>query len=74
MNTQCAEWLRGEIRSRGWSEAELGLRSGLGRHAIMRICKGQGGSPRADHITSLARALQVTPTEVLCGMGLWPPA
>lgn len=48
------------MSSKGWSEGELGRRSGVPQPTIHRIITGQSTSPRLGNLEQIARALGVT--------------
>lgn len=51
---------------RGWTQEDLATKAHLGRRTIQRLEK-QGGSPTADTLASLAKALEVAPSALLVG-------
>jgi transcriptional regulator with XRE-family HTH domain len=42
MPRKFAEWLRGELARRGWSQRKLALRSGVASTTLSYIVRGEG--------------------------------
>ncbi|MCD4738336.1 MAG: helix-turn-helix transcriptional regulator [Anaerolineae bacterium] len=66
-----SEWLGKEIKSRGWSAANLSRRSGVASAQISRILNRERGIG-PDSCLAIARALGVPPVEVFRRAGLLP--
>src|SRR5690606_5343811 len=49
-------WLKGEMKARGWSQAELARRAGVTRGAIGNVLRGDRG-PGRDLLIAIAGAL-----------------
>ena len=61
--------LREVRRDRGWSQDRLAQRSGLGRTTVNRLESGRsGGMPRLCTLWRLARALEMTVSDLLLGV------
>ncbi|EPO7860483.1 TPA: helix-turn-helix domain-containing protein [Pseudomonas aeruginosa] len=50
-----------ELGRLGWSEAELGRRTGISQPTVHRIISGQTSSPKQANVEAIARALNRTP-------------
>jgi len=53
------ERIAAEMLSKGWSEGELGRRSGVPQPTVHRIITGQSTSPRLKNLEQIAKALGV---------------
>jgi transcriptional regulator with XRE-family HTH domain len=56
-------WLKGEMKARGWSQAELARRAGVTRGAIGNVLRGDRG-PGRDLLIAIAGALNYPPETV----------
>ncbi|MBK7201912.1 helix-turn-helix transcriptional regulator [Candidatus Amarolinea dominans] len=66
-----ADWLQQELRARGWNQAELVRRSGLSVAYVSNLVSGMR-SPGTGAISQLARALGVSPEEIMRQAGMFP--
>jgi len=57
--------LRSVIESRGYTQAELSLRSGVAKNTINVLCKGKGHSVSLRTLSKLCKALSVEPWDIL---------
>ena len=67
------EWLLTELEIRGWPQAELARRAGLGNSTLSRIISGDR-QLGAEAALAIARALAEDPVRVFRVAGLLPPA
>jgi len=67
------EWINGEIRERGWSLRELARRSNLSSTAVINVMN-QHRNAGSDFCKGLARALRISPEEVMRRAGILPPS
>jgi len=61
--------LRAVLQRRGWSQAELARRSGVGIEKIRKYVQGKVEQPRGDAVQRLADALEVHPLWLRDGVG-----
>ncbi len=73
MEQDFVTWLNEELKVRDWSQSELARRCGVTAPAINRILSGQR-TPSTDICISIARALGVSPENVLRRAGILPRA
>ena len=66
-------WINKEIKERGWSLRELARRSNLSSTAVINVMN-QHRSPGANFCKGIARALRVSPEEVMRHAGILPPS
>lgn len=56
------------MREKGWTQAQLAREAGVNAEALRKQLKGDVASPRGDTLTSIARALDVTPEWLMFGV------
>lgn len=66
-----SEWLREQLKIRGWDQAELARRSGITPGQISRIITAMR-QPGPDAVNGIATALRVPAEEVMRRAGLLP--
>lgn len=66
------EWIKKELKARGWSQNELARRAGLSSGAVSNVMT-QLRQPGPDFCTGIARAFRLSPEEVFRRAGLLPP-
>lgn len=64
-------WLLKQLEERGWSQAELARRAGLGNATLSRFIT-ETHNPGPDACLAIARALKVPPVEVFRLAGILP--
>ena len=69
INTNFPNWLLGEIKKAGWTQAELARRSGISKAYISRLINEQR-EPSAETLKLLASALNLPNEEVFRAAGL----
>lgn len=73
MKEHFVNWLDGELKERGWNQAELARRSlGVSRPTINNILNLKQ-TPTWDFCVSIARAFRIPPETVFGKAGLLPP-
>jgi transcriptional regulator with XRE-family HTH domain len=71
MMEKFSTWLLQKIEERGWSQAELARRAGLGNATVNRFIT-ETHNPGSDACLAIARALKVPPEEVFRIAGILP--
>src|SRR5262245_49848204 len=56
-----------KLKELGWSEGELGRRSGVPQPTTHRILAGESDNPRIDNVNKLAKALALDAAALLAG-------
>jgi transcriptional regulator with XRE-family HTH domain len=72
MDAMFKEWLSAEMKTRGWSQAELARRANTSRSAINGLLSGWRG-PGPDLARSIAHALKLPDETVFRAAGLLSP-
>jgi transcriptional regulator with XRE-family HTH domain len=70
-NLDFTEWLVGERKRRGWSQADLARAAGISRGAVSNIERGERGTG-IEVLTAIAGALRLPPDVVLGRAGKLP--
>jgi len=65
------DWLKSELKKRGWSSRELAGRAGLSSGSIAHVLRGERGAG-FDVCSGIARALELPPEEIYRLAGLLP--
>ncbi len=70
-NSNFIDWLRNELETRGWSQAELARQSKLSPAQITRLLNGERGVGE-NGLNAIARALRLPPETVFRAAGKLP--
>lgn len=66
------DWIQAELNIRGWDQAELARRSKISDAHISRLVTG-GRKPGQEAAKAIARALRLSPEDVMRQAGILPP-
>lgn len=69
-----ASWLSEKMSERHMNQSELAERLGVTRGAINNLLSGRSKTPSVETIEKLARALDVTPEDIMRRVGMLPEA
>jgi transcriptional regulator with XRE-family HTH domain len=72
METSFIDWLRNELRERGWTQAELARRSGISPAHITKALNGERGFGEQS-IRAIANAFNLPAEHVFRMAGVLPP-
>jgi transcriptional regulator with XRE-family HTH domain len=73
METNFAEWLNNEMKTRNMNQVELAQKSGVTTAQISRILSGQRGA-EGKTLVAIAKGLRLPAEQVFRKAGLLPPA
>ena len=71
---QIAQRVASMMQKLGWSEGELGRRSGVPQPTVHRILNGESQSPRQNNVEKIAKALGVTSSWLWSGTNVEEPS
>ena len=66
-----ANWLKVELKTRGWSQADLARKSGLSTGQVARLLTGERGVGERSTL-AIAHALKLPPVQVFVVAGFLP--
>jgi transcriptional regulator with XRE-family HTH domain len=72
MEISFSDWLREQLKERGWNQAELSRRSGISQPHITKALNGERNFGEQS-IKAIAEALQFPPEKVFRIAGILPP-
>lgn len=72
MGARFANWLKGQLQERNWSQAELARASGLNKQTVHYYLTQSLKPPHAHAIAKIANALQLPTEEVFRAAGFLP--
>ncbi len=73
VDTSFNDWLLGQMKERGWTQADLARASGLNRQSISDYINLRRTNPDPEALVALAHGLNISPITVFRKAGLLPP-